>query len=244
MKAKTVDEFIAQLADYLPSLKNVEFDQKELQKEKLSLNECLFVWDVASGEMLFTKGFHDFLGYGDNELSLNEFVELFHPEDHEYIRRIGQAAVNYSMKNPGLNEGYCLCVSHRLKKSNGQYIKVLAKSTPYSIDKRGMITSFLVRIFDIGFLDTSDSVQYKFMAGGMRSDSIDKLVSEYQRTIFTPREMEVISQINSGRTNSQIAEYLKISKFTVATHRKKILKKSECHSARELIEYCRRNRVI
>ena len=64
------------------------------------------------------------------------------------------------------------------------------------------------------------------------------------KSFFTPRELEIIKEIQKGSTNNQIAVDLRISKFTVETHRKKILKKSDCHSAEELLKFCRKNGLL
>lgn len=244
MKTKTVDKFIEDLADHYPAFTKVEYHLDDLKKVKFNKNECLFVWDLRLGEILFVKGMDNLLGFADNKVTLKSFTNLFHPEDDEFILRIGQAAIHYSIKYPKSNKEHCLYVSHRIKNAKGDYIKILAQSTPYSMDKEGLITSFLVKLNDISFVDTSETVQYKFMAAGLDGTSFHNLIFQNSKSIFTPRELDIIKEIQQGYTNPQIAERLQISKFTVATHRKKMMKKSNCHSAEELLLFCKKNGVI
>ncbi len=57
--------------------------------------------------------------------------------------------------------------------------------------------------------------------------------------IFLLKEnLEVIKEVCKKVATDEIAKNLYISKHTVATHRKNILKKSECHSVDELINFC------
>ncbi len=244
MKTKTIDEFIEDIANHYPAFTKGDDDLNDLQIIEFVNNECLFVWDLRLGEMLFKKGFDNLLGFADEEVTFKVFINLFHPEDDEYIHRLGQAAIHHSIKNADSNKEHCLYVSHRIKKADGYYIKILAQSTPYSIDESGLISSLLVKLSDISFVDSSDTVQYKFTANGLDTQSFHDLIFENSKSIFTPRELDIIKEIQKGQSNIQISHSLKISKHTVATHRKKIMKKSDCHSAEDLLLFCRRNGVL
>ena len=244
MKTRTIEQFIDEIAKHYPPHTKVDGNLNDLEKIKFNKNECLFVWDLRLGEMVFNKGFENLLGILDDEVNLEKFVALFHPDDKEYVYRLGQAATLHSINNPELNSEFCLYVSHRIKKSNGEYIKIMAQSSAYSIDDQGLISSFLVKLSDISFVDTTEAVQYKFLASSLDHELFHDLVYDKNKSIFTPRELEIIKEIQKGRSNFQIAENLQISKFTVETHRKKIMRKSDSHSAEELILFCQRNGVL
>jgi len=244
MITKTIDAFINEIAGHYPPHTIVEGNLEELRETRFNKNECLFVWDLRLGEMIFTKGFGNLLGVPDDDMNLARFTGLFHPDDQEYIYRLGQAAVHHSINNPESNIDHCLYVSHRIKKANGDYIKIMAQSSPHSIDEKGLVSSFLVILSDISFVDRSEAVQYKFQANELNPDLFHNIVFEKNKSIFTQRELEIIKEIEKGFTNLKISENLRISKFTVETHRKKILKKSDCHSAEELLKFCRKNGVL
>lgn len=55
------------------------------------------------------------------------------------------------------------------------------------------------------------------------------------------RELEVVKYIVEGLESQQIAERMFISKHTVQSHRKNILKKLNLHSAAELVRYALKN---
>ena len=56
-----------------------------------------------------------------------------------------------------------------------------------------------------------------------------------QKTQLTPREIEIVKLLCSGKTTSEISEYLFISYKTVETHRTNIFKKAGVHNIAELI---------
>ncbi len=82
------------------------------------------------------------------------------------------------------------------------------------------------------------------MVNGLDAKSFHDFIFENNKSIFTPRKLDIIKEIQKGQSKIQIAEILQISKHTVSTHRKKIMKKSNCHSAEELLLFCRRNGVL
>lgn len=243
MKTKTVDDFIAGIAVHYPSFTQINSNLIDLKKTKFNKNECFFIWDLQLGKILYANGIEILLGFKDDEITLQEYTSLFHPEEKDYVLRLGQAATYHSIENPKSNNELFLYVSHRIKKGNGDYIKILAQSTPYSIDDKGLISSFLVRLSDISFADSSEVVQYKFSANGLDDESFHNLVFQNSKSIFTSRELDIIGEIRQGHANTQIAEKLQISMHTVASHRKNIFKKSDCHSAEELLLFCKKNGI-
>ena len=244
MKIKTVDQFIEEIKDLYPDFTPIAHNFSELKKTKFNQNECLFVWDARTGSILFAKGFKNLLGIEDNSFTLNSFTELFHKNDKDLILKIGQAAIQYSIKHPDSNKEHNLYISHRIKTVSGEFIKILVHTQPYEIDNNGFITKFLVIFSDISFVDTSDVVQYKFTAKDLNTILFHNTIFEKSNSFFTSRELEIIREIRNGHSSPKIAEILQISSHTVATHRKKILKKSGCHSTKELLLFCKKNGIL
>jgi DNA-binding CsgD family transcriptional regulator len=244
MKIKTVDQFIKEIQAKYPSFTKIDHNFTELKKTKFNKNECLFVWDTRLGEILFAKGIENLLGYKDDEITLNGFANLFHKNDRNLIFKIGQEAVRHSISHPDSNSNHNLYISHRIKTFNGDFIKILAHSKPYQLDKNGYVTKFLVIFSDISFVDTSEVVQYKFTAKGLDSKSFHNTVFENNNSIFTSREIAILKEIKNGNSSPKIAKNLKISIHTVASHRKKIMKKSDCHSVEEVLLFCKKNGIL
>lgn len=64
-----------------------------------------------------------------------------------------------------------------------------------------------------------------------------KTKENYNHSSITRREKEIIALVAKGRTTLQIAQELKLSKFTIDTHRKNIHKKLGTKSNAALINY-------
>jgi len=64
-----------------------------------------------------------------------------------------------------------------------------------------------------------------------------------EKQALTPREREVLQLLAEGHSNQSISDSLHLSAKTVATHRKKIMKKLQLHSIPDLVRYAIRNGI-
>jgi len=62
--------------------------------------------------------------------------------------------------------------------------------------------------------------------------------------ILSRRELEVVTLIAEGFTNKEIANTLFISERTVTTHRERIMKKLDVHSAGEILRYALAHGIV
>jgi two-component system response regulator NreC len=62
--------------------------------------------------------------------------------------------------------------------------------------------------------------------------------------LLSPREREILQLLAEGRTNKEVANILKLSLYTVETHRGNILEKLNLHGVPELILYAVRKGII
>ena len=62
--------------------------------------------------------------------------------------------------------------------------------------------------------------------------------------LLTPREREILQLLAEGKTNKEVANILKLSPYTVETHRGNLLQKLNLHSVPELILYAVRKGIV
>lgn len=69
-------------------------------------------------------------------------------------------------------------------------------------------------------------------------DESQYIKSNYKKfAILTKREKEILAQLSYGKASGEIADALHISKETVATHRKNIIRKLDVKSFAELLQF-------
>ena len=210
----------------------------------LSQTECLYVIDFSQNSITFAKGFEAFLGYKDDMISLGTYLEKVHPDDIDLVGRIGAATIEHTHRNPKENKDNVLYISFRIRNSENEYIKVLSQSSVLELDQDGQMISSLIKVSDLSFLEDGEVVRYKFVAENLDQEDFKRKIYQGNNNLFTKRELDIIKKIAKGLTSKEIAETLEISRHTVATHRKKIMKKSGCHSVEELMKFCGRNGVL
>ena len=167
-----------------------------------------------------------------------------HSDDLEIVQKVTQMTISYSLKHPKDSINNQLFITYRHKTKQGDYIKILNQITIFDVDNEGTLKTLLIRLLDISFLDNSNNVNWKFKAKGLDKKAFKKNVYKDIHNNFTNREQELVHKIVKGLTNKEIAKELKLSEHTVATHRKNIFRKSNCHNLIELEVFCKGKGII
>lgn len=97
---------------------------------------------------------------------------------------------------------------------------------------------------DISFLETSNRVEWDFQANEVDLSALKKVIYKLYKDFYTKREKEVIKLLEANYTSEQIAKQLYLSKHTVQTHRKNILRKAKSHSIDDVLLFCKKNGII
>lgn len=215
-----------------------------INKRLISNKECIYVHDIASNSIIHQLGLKKFLGFEKIIDSVNFRYNLIHPDDIEIVNRIEQAALRYCKEDHQNCKGSILYITFRYKKKDDTYIKVLRKSTIYEKDISGFPISILMTFTDISFIDNSKQIKWVFEGKHIDSLGFRNQIYKAYQNFFTQRETDIIKEIDKGNTNRLISENLSISMHTVATHRRSILKKCNCHTSTELILFCKNNGIL
>ncbi|MEO8127270.1 MAG: response regulator transcription factor, partial [Bryobacteraceae bacterium] len=62
--------------------------------------------------------------------------------------------------------------------------------------------------------------------------------------LLTEREREVLQLLAEGKSNKEVAEVLKISPYTVETHRTHLMQKLNLHNTAEIVLYAVRKKIV
>jgi len=210
----------------------------------LCKKECIYIYDIASNTIIEELNFTDFLGFKEGAFSLDFRYSLIHPDDVAMVSRIEQAALKYCMEGTENNLENVLFITYRLRKNDSSYIKVLRKSSIYKNDDLGKPIHVIMKLTDIAFMDTTNQIRWLFQGQNVNSEKFKKHIYDAYENFFTSRETDIIKEIQNRLTNNEIAKTLSISKHTVATHRKNILKKCGRHNTKDLLFFCKQKGIL
>lgn len=189
--------------------------------------ECVYVSDSIT----------ELTGYTCAEWAYSLILDSIHPDDKPFIDKALYACFKLCMspviKQP-VNDA--LILNYRVRHKEGHYIHILRNGYCTSMDSNNKMihnTSMCMVISDF----KHDNRQSMVLKEGnkvlveLRSDDQESI----NWNILSKREKEIVKLLYNNRTSNQIAKQLFISKHTVDTHRRKILKKLDIKNTTELL---------
>lgn len=134
--------------------------------------------------------------------------------------------------------------NYRIKNAKGNYINIIQNTTPLQFDEEHKpiigLAHYTVLDCDLKmdicacakYLNENNEYETLFYKNVSNTNLLD---------VISNRERDVIRQLISKKTSLEIAHNLNISKHTVDTHRRNILKKLKLNSTFELIHFFKTN---
>ena len=206
--------------------------------------QCIYIMDWTKYKLTYLRGIEAMLGYDHDEFDMDKALNYIHPDDMKIVSRIVQGTVKNAIKIGFKGNNNYALVTYRVQKKDGTYINVLRKSSPWELDNDGNLLSSLSFMTDISFISNNNKVEWDIFANGLDNVAFKNNIYKEFIDFFTDRELQIIKCIAKHCTNNEISKQLFISEHTVKTHRKKILKKSNCHNRKELLDFCEKNGIV
>ncbi|HYQ55893.1 MAG TPA: LuxR C-terminal-related transcriptional regulator [Draconibacterium sp.] len=192
------------------------------------------------------------LGLNTKDWNLDKMFELVHPEDLKQMHRKEEKAVDFILNRIPKEDilKYKVVYLLRLRHTNGSYKTILQQSKTLTLSGDGKVQQVLGIHTDVTYLNMAVDHKISFIGDGVPSyyslstdDNFHPEELNYH-TLFTAREKEILANIARGKTFAEIAKILNISPHTINTHKKNILKKTDCSNTTELIARCVREGII
>lgn len=225
----------------VPNLFNFEFDPyKKIGDFLLAGDSYFFVLNHHTLQFeMVSKSVKDIMGYELSEVDLLFLNEKIHPEDLTWFLTFGGIIISFFSQLP-LEKlmKYKVRYDIRFKKNNGNYARLLYQGILIEHDNEGKFLRTLNVHTDISYLkhDGKPTLSIIGMEGEPSYIDIgtDNMFKESHDDL-SKREKEVLILLIEGRPSKEIGGFLHISKQTVDTHRKNMLRKKNLSNTGELI---------
>jgi DNA-binding CsgD family transcriptional regulator len=179
------------------------------------------------------------LGYPFESLSLQSILGVIHPDDLPYFFDFEAKIAEFFNRLPvDKIQKYKTRYDYRVKKADGNYIRVLQQILTIENGADGAIIRTLGIHTDITHLKPKGKPMLSIIGLEGEPSYIDiKIKSKFIEATdgLRKREKEIIALLISGKTNLEIAAQLHISKHTVETHRKNMLRRLNLKSTPQLV---------
>jgi DNA-binding CsgD family transcriptional regulator len=247
----SIEELKQYLGDisYDPDLSSYQerlFSPGNLDKTIAPYNQFYYVLFVPESRLVqITNGVEKVLGYPVNEVTFNLLYEIIHPEDRPMVIKATRIAVEYSQQNKSTKPfEYVFGIDYRVKRKDGEYIRVLRQTGVYENDNHGNMAYSFGHFTDITELKKDNKMSY--FVNGPEKEKLVFPLPEWCDTGITlsNKEIEVVRHLSQGMKSQEIADKLHISRHTVDTHRRNILKKTNFHNTAELIAYAKGHGLV
>ena len=217
-------------------------DLFEQQKSQTASNEpttekidsYYFIYDCNINQISFINlAFEIITGYDSKTFTVEKLIEMMHPEDQPYFFGCEEKGLQFTNKL-SFNEHfqYIMGYSYRIKTDQDKYIWIKQQCQALEVNTQGHLTKTLV-------------IHQRISEGNFERPINDYRIFDKSRNIYldaencynlTKRELQILQLIQAGLSSTNIAIQLFTSKYTIDTHRKNILKKTNSVNFIELIQ--------
>ncbi len=221
-----------------------ETSWKNLDEFPLLSKQALYVMNWKKKTIAYQRNIEKLLGYNDDEFDFQTALGMIHPNDIPVVSRVIKGTVHHYVHSKTVEPDSYLTLTYRFLKKDKSSIKLLRQTGAFEVSSQGEFISNWSLITAIDFISNNNQVEWH-----LNSNEIDFLkfkdnVYREFKDFFSARELLIIHGIKKGLKSLEIANELCISKHTVDTHRKNILRKCGCTNKDQLLNFCKRNGII
>ena len=200
-----------------------------------------------------------FTGKDPGSIDLQDLLEAVLPEEVEILSLKSKVNSDFYTSFVDRNEvlNYKNMFSYRMKDGDNGVRTMLYQAFPLSVLENGSPEHVFCLHTDVSHLKVSSNngVSFVHMNGGKSYFNVDvskgkflidgsEAASHDLAELLTEREKQIVIEFSRGLSAEQIAKELNLSPHTIKTHRKNILKKSDCTNTTELVAKCLTNGII
>ncbi|MDA3929895.1 MAG: LuxR C-terminal-related transcriptional regulator [Prolixibacteraceae bacterium] len=210
-------------------------------------NQYVYFYDFYHNQYLWMdENIFKILGYNKEELTHDLFIyDIIHPADRLLIYNATAKSIYYAhkYKDEVIPYSCVFSMDFRILKKNGEFIRILRNTGPAVIDRmNNMVFSFALNT-DITNIKKSNVIRFDYNGEKRGVDYILK-DSTINQDIFTKQEKNLLNFLAEGKTSQEIADNFFISKNTVDTHRRNMLRKSKLKNTTELVTFALEHQLI
>ena len=237
-------EFIDEVEFNIDSEQDTEKIEAEIiqQTPKQTLpNQFYYILNHLTKKCIYiSDSLTELTGYLSEEWTYNHVFDCIHPDDKPFIDKALCACFKLGM-SPITSRPIkdAIIVNYRIKHKAGHYIHILRNGYCSNMDANNKMTHNVSMCMIINNFK-HDNKQSMLIKQG------NKIFAEFHSDkqesinwqILSKREREIAELLCNNKTSEQISQQLFISKHTVDTHRRKILKKLNVKNTTELMFNC------
>lgn len=200
-----------------------------------------------------------FVNKNPEKIQMEDILKTPLPEELPLIEKKEAVVQDFYNRflTPSEVKNYKFIYTYKLKDLNGEIRTMLHQATILSATEEGTVEHVFSLHTDVSHLkiNSTNDISFIHLGNGKSYYNIDTnegifdpAASEFGdiniQELLTSREKEITAMLAEGFSAGKIAESLNVSRHTIRTHRRNILKKTGCSNTAELIAKCLTSGVI
>ncbi len=173
--------------------------------------------------------------------------EIVHHDDIQFVHDSLRKSWRFVISKPdATRKAYSISFDCRLKKSDGQYVRILQQNKVINLDRKGNVLYILGICTDITHWNKDNQTSLTIVGPeeeqNFRCISPNNEVS-YREKLST-RQKQILQLLSEGYCSREISEELHISQNTVNVHRRNMLERLNLHNTNSLIKFAISHHII
>jgi len=198
-----------------------------------------YIFNCAETRMEFVHpNIQGVLGYAPNDFSIELLLAIIHPDDLHYFLNFENTVTRFfNQLSPDKILKYKVRYDYRIKKADGNYVRILQQVVTIQSSEVGGVIRVMGVHTDITHLKKETVSNLSFIGLEDEPSFIDVATSDVflPIQILTKREKQILKLMAEGKNSIIIADELSLSKNTIITHRKNMLRKTDLHTTMDLV---------
>lgn len=195
------------------------------------ISSYFFIFNCFDNKIEFVNdSFKILTGYEKEQFQIEKLLDIIHPDDMSYFLHCEEKGLQFTNTlSYGEHFRYLMSYTYRIKTALGSYMPLRQQCQAIEVNEKGHLTKTFVthqRINDD--FDRTENDYYIF------DKDKNQLLDPQNYFRLTPKERTILDLIQEGLDSAEISDRLFSSKHTVSTHRKNILRKTNCKNFIEL----------
>ena len=220
----TIMDYTQMLEQFYPD-KVVQICRQHHEGAFYVSENCKDFWGIPAKRMKF--------------LSMEEYLELIHPEDIANFQNVYEVIDDFTKQDDDPTQTR-FTIIYRIKGPDGVYYTIEDEKVVLKT-KSGNYAHFCT------YTKTAEKLTVGLEIYRLVNNKKTKVKSHLFRSTtheLSPREVEIIKLIDKGYNNAEISAHLSLSIFTVKNHKQRLFRKTHVKNTIELLRLARDRNVI
>lgn len=208
------------------------------------LNHFSFAVDVARGVMVHYFQVQEVLGYSP-ELNPSFLHYVYHPAERATLQNLSSQIRKCLQQFPTDAPYYTFVIGHRLRKANGDYLKVLNHMQPIAYEPFSNLLILNHSCVDVTAHKFESAITFEVQLPPQVPYSRAEITDFFQEVFqeesspFSKRELMVLRTWVALHSTKDAAEKLAISERTLETHLKNIRRKVDMNRTMDVVLFAK-----